>query len=233
MTLFRLALISLACLIGVTTAWPATVRILFIGNSLVAVNDVPGMVKALIESDGSGRQVVVKMIFAPHLNDIASDRRTQEEIRYGNWDFVVLQGAMVSMSHQYDYPQDGGIQLAKMAVVSGAKTFLYSEWSRRGIDETAYTEDVYKGIAKASGAKVIPVGRIWDEMMRQDGGLDLLQADGNHAAPGGSFIAAEAVYAWVCGQQVGSPTWRLRGINNTFAKTAFNVSRGFWLKANT
>lgn len=218
------------CVLGFASAAPRTIRILFIGNSLVAVNDVPNMVKSLIESDGSGRRVLTKMFFAPHLNDVAGDRRIQEEVGSGNWDCVVLQGAMVSMSHSYTYPQDGGIYLAKLAVKSGAKTFLYCEWSRRGIDETAYTENVYKGIAKASGATVIPIGRIWDEVAFRDGGLDLLQPDGNHAAPGGSFLAAQAVYVWINSKRAEKPAWRPPGTSLAFANLALNTTLEFWAK---
>ena len=118
----------------------SNLNILFVGNSLTAGNDLPGMVKALLQSQGRDRQVSVQYHPAAHLNDVTANRNLVAQLTRGTWNVVVLQGASVSMSHKYTYPQDGGIALAKAAIRGGAKCLLYSEWSRRGENETEYTE---------------------------------------------------------------------------------------------
>ncbi len=200
-------------------------RILFVGNSHTAVNDVPGMVKSLIESDGHGRTASVDTILAAHLNDIGDDAGALARIQSGNWDVIVLQGALVSMSHKYTYPQDGGIKLAKIAKSAGARVLCYSEWSRRDIDETIYTEDVYREIATAAGGEVVPAGRVWDAVRKRNGGADYWQMDGNHALPAGSLIAAEAIYTWILGAEAGDPTWFPGGVDPKVGRDALEESR--------
>ena len=201
-------------------------HVLFIGNSFTWVNDVPGMVKNMILSDGSGRTPSVRLVQAPHLEDAEKDGTYW--INYRHWDFVVLQGAMVSTSHQFNYGQDTGIALAKLAKKSGASVLLYSEWGRRGIDETQYTENVYRVIADASDTEVVPVGRIWDTVRAANGGVDLWQPDGNHALPEGSFIAATAIYTWMSGEDRWTPTWNTPAPSADFAQRALQASRKLW-----
>lgn len=163
--------------------------ILFLGNSHTAVNDVPAMVKSLIESDGSKRQVVLGTITGTNLEQLGNNSQAIQAISSGKWDVVILQGAALSSSHKYVYSQAGAIKLAKLAKASKARVLLYAEWPRKGWDETDYILGIYSQIAKASGAEIVPVCSAWDAALKLRSDLELWAGDGNHSSPLGGFLA--------------------------------------------
>ncbi len=177
----------------------ADINILFIGNSHTATHNVSGIVKQLLESAPSGKSVRVQYLGAASLKgaDSAAFHRT---IRNGGWNFVVLQGQEISMSHKYDYSKEEAIRLAKLAKDSGAKPLLFSEWKRRGVEETEYIEAIYRHIAKQSEAEVVPIGRAWDRALKQKPDAALWSSDNNHAAPAGAFLAAATIAWWIAGE---------------------------------
>jgi hypothetical protein len=144
---------------------PQATRILFVGNSLLNFNDVPTTVARMLESDGNQPRVMYKTYFVGHLEDIPYQGEIQDQAASGNYDYVVLQGAMVSSSMTITYDQSRGIALAKTAKAHGARVLLYVEWPRRGIDETEYTMNVYRGIAKAANVEIVPVCYAWNAVL--------------------------------------------------------------------
>jgi len=195
-------------LIALTSLAPPALNILFLGNSHTANNDIPGLVKALLQSDGSGRRVQTQIVPCGLLKDLANRTDVAREIRSGRWDVVVLQGAEVSSSHKYTYPQDGPIALAKMAKQAKVRTLLFVEWSRKGWDESEFTLGVYRKIAHASGAEIVPVCYSWDVALKARPKLDLWLPDGNHSSPTGGYLAASAFYYFLTEDPKAEPAWR-------------------------
>lgn len=187
---------------------PTETRILLIGNSHTATSEIPALVKSLFESDGTKRSVATKFIWANFLNDGAKDQKVVAEIKTKRWNTVILQGAMLSSSHKYEYSQDGAIQLARLARASGANALLFAEWPRRGWDETAYIMGIYGRIAKASGAEIIPVCMAWGPALKERPTLELWAGDGNHTTPQGAYLAALTI-AYFLGANPGPwrPSW--------------------------
>jgi hypothetical protein len=173
-------------------------RILFIGNSHTQVNDLPAMVKTLLETDGSGRHATVKRVWATLLNNLPL-YQAQSELKHGAWDYVVLQGALLSSSHLYHYSQDGGIAIAKMARQSGARVLLFAEWPRRGWDEADFIVQGYGEISKPAMAEIVDVPHVFAVVHKEFPKAELWQPDGNHATEAGTYIAARTIYRWVVG----------------------------------
>ena len=196
----------LPVLCAIVLSQPSPTTILFLGNSHTASNDFTGMVKSLLESDGSGRKVSFRLMASGFLEDFAQNQDARREARSGKWKYIVLQGAKQSSSHKYVYSQAGCIEIAKVAVASGSKTLLFAEWPRRGWDETEYILGIYGEIAKASGATIAPLCRCWDAALKNQPKLDLWMRDGNHASPAGSFLAACGLYYQIAGGS-NKPTW--------------------------
>jgi hypothetical protein len=199
-------------------------RILFVGNSLLNNNDVPGAVAAMLKSDGSKREVSYRAFFVPHLEDVVAGGEIDKEIASGRYDVVILQAAMVSSSRTITYSQTRGIAMAKAAKAHGSRVLLYVEWPRRGIDETEYTINVYRGIAKAAGSELLPVCYAWNAVHAKLPHFELWMPDGNHASAGGSFIAAACVYFRISG--VGrTPTFKPHSVGGSFAQVALKQCR--------
>ncbi len=209
----------MVCALVLATLWatPKTIDILFLGNSHTMVNDVPSMVKALVESDSSDRTVRVKIHGGAFLNDIAQSPQVRQDIESGQFEVVVMQAAKLSSSHRYQYSHDGGIQLAKLARQKGARVLLFAEWPRKGWDETAYILGQYGMIAKPSGAEIVPVCKVWDSMVKQRPNEAYWAGDGNHAQLAGSFIAATSIAIWLAEPKSTMPTYTPRGLDTNLS----------------
>lgn len=203
---------------------PQTVNILFVGNSLLNFNEVPSTVVQMLQSDGAGRRATSKAIFVGHLEDVESGSSIDREVTSGRYDFVVLQGAMVSSSRTRTYAQTRAIAMAKAAKARGSRVLLVVEWPRRGIDETEYTLNVYRGIQKRSGAELVPVCTAWNSVATRVDPAQLWSPDGNHAQPGGSFIAASCLYFQIAGVDR-TPTYVPRGVPASLAARVLAESR--------
>jgi hypothetical protein len=205
-------LLSAALLLAAAGPKPP-LRILFIGNSHTQVNDVPALVTHLLESDGSGRKVETFRFFSPFLNDAFDDPAVKKAASDPHWNIVVLQGAKVSSSHKYNYPNDGAVALAKLARRTGSRALFFVEWPRQGWDESDYQTGIYRGISKlAPGSELVPVCYAWDSILKRQPDLNLWQPDGNHASPLGSFLASYVFYYYLAGT-ARSPSWVMPGIS--------------------
>lgn len=180
---------------------PDAASVLFVGNSHTSMNNVPEMVVKLAGSGKKPLKLSARSISVANLEDGAKSPQVMEQIREGGYDFLILQGAMVSSSHKYRYSQDGGIAMAKAGKKAKAKVYLYAEWPRRGWDETDYILQVYGEIQKPSGAQIIPVGKTWEAVRKEFPDAELWHTDGNHALQAGSYIAAWSIYRKITGRK--------------------------------
>ncbi|MBS1723695.1 MAG: hypothetical protein JSS66_12160 [Armatimonadetes bacterium] len=191
-----------------------SLKILFIGNSHTANFDIANQVKNLLQSGKPAREVVVSTQIGAMLNTIADSNAVFQKIQNGHWDIVVLQGAQVSSSHKYKYPQDGAVTLAKASLKAGARVLLYVEWPRRGWDESEFTLDVYREIrAEAKGSEVVPVCNAWNMLLGRDKDWDLWAGDGNHTNLPGSYLASCVLATWIDGPAA-KFTWEPKGIGD-------------------
>jgi hypothetical protein len=115
------------CIATSLLAPPVELRILYLGNSHTSYNGVPAMVEQMLENDGSKRSVSSHLIGHVFVEDQAESQSTLRELRSGNWDIVVMQGAKLSMSHRREYPHDGAVEVAQIAKRAGSRVLLFAE----------------------------------------------------------------------------------------------------------
>lgn len=182
-----------------------TQNVLFLGNSHTTTNDLPSMVMNLVESDRTRRRFNVTVRTGTNLEGLAKSTEVKKLIQTGKFSDVILQGASLSSSHKYTYSQDGAVALAKLAKTAKSKVWYFAEWPRKGWKETGYILKIYQSIADKGGGKVIPIGRVWDGILRHNPKMDLWSADGNHASTLGSYTAALTIAAALTPEA--KPTW--------------------------
>ena len=186
-----------------TPSTDGVVRILFLGNSHTARNDVPGTVAALLRAARPGTRVeAVREPSIRHLQERATDPATLDLLASRPWDYVVLQAQNYSLSGRYRYPDDGARRLVHLAHEQGAQVVLFAEWARRGIDETQLILRTYEALATPEPACLPPVPEAFERAAPLH--LELLAADGNHSSPAGAFLAS----AVIAGALLGSPVTR-------------------------
>jgi hypothetical protein len=178
-------------------------RVLFIGNSYTAVNDLPGVVSRF-----GGFEVAEHTPGGQTWEGHAADPEVAALILKG-WDYVVLQ----DQSDQAFIATTGvkpALQWLDAEIkATGAKTVLYMTWAKHEDGEliteaTRFLEDVllvryYQRHAEAIGALVAPVGRAWERALR-DPTVVLHAADGSHPTEAGTYLAACVLYATLTGK---------------------------------
>src|SRR5262249_31161265 len=150
-------------------ARPAT-RILFIGNSYTSRNQLPQLLAALAAAADDPVTVEVDMIVAGgaslrgHWNAGAAQRALAEP-----WDYVVLQEqSTLPVKNAIRYHENVRLFAAEIAQ-GGAQTVLYLVWARQQAPQTQeQLTRAAETIAAEVGARVVPVGPVWQAALRQD-----------------------------------------------------------------
>jgi hypothetical protein len=189
-------------------------RILFIGNSLTYVNDVPGILQALADSASDEKLAVASHALPNYaLIDHWIEGVAPREIAKGGWGWVVMQQGWTPAGIYRDTlrlaARNFGAEISKI----GAKAAMYQTWPP--VDrpnQFAGSIESYELAAADIGGEVFPVARAWLATWERDRDIQLY-SDGLHASVAGSYLAAIVMYACIFDRTpVGLPsTVRTRG----------------------
>lgn len=179
-------------------------RVLFIGNSQVFVNDVPGMLMALGAADQPPQSISVGTVvgggYSLHLH-LSQGLAAEVIERHGPWDFVVLQE---QSSTPTLFPEEMHRNLRRFDKIirnAGAQTVILATWLRpfhRG--RFQQHQEAFATIGQELSAQVVPANLAWEEVLRTHPELELYHPDQIHALPAGSYLAACTLYAALCGR---------------------------------
>jgi hypothetical protein len=197
-----------------TSAGGVGTRVLFVGNSLTSVNDLPRMLEG-VAADGGFRVTTGKVVF----NDVSlSDHLIRGdagvEIAGGHWDYVVLQQGPSGRPDSRVQLIDATRQFATAITGAGARTALYMVWpdaSRRSAFDSVSMS--YTQAADAVGGLLFPAGDAWTSAWERKPALRLYGDDDFHPSPLGSYLAALAIYAVLCDRSPTDLPVRPGGVN--------------------
>ncbi len=211
----RLALLLAlpACLdsantLGTAGLDPNAINVLFVGNSLTATNNLPGMVEALIDSTGPTPADARAVAFANFgLEDHWLDGEALRSIERGGWDYVVLQqgpSATEGRPSLLEYSKRFGDVIR----ASGAQPALYMVWPSqvRSFDWDG-VRDSYAMAADSAEGLFLPAGDAWRVAWERDSTLEFYSNDGFHPNIRGTYVAALVIVQRLTGRTpVGMPT---------------------------
>lgn len=168
-------------------------RVLFVGNSYTTRNDMPTIVASLLEASIHGMRVTAETLafggasLAAHWNR----GEVQKRISVQKWDAVVLQDQSTRPLRALKSMREHVRRFVDLIQNSGAMPYLYMTWPRK-YDPTSLADiaTAYQDLAVETGAKVIPVGLVWDQFQSLRPGFDLYDPDGSHPSVIGSYLAA-------------------------------------------
>lgn len=165
-------------------------RLLFIGNSFTARNDLPGMLARL--ADASGRRVEHELVQAggASLKRHWNAGEAHAAIARGGWTHVVLQEQSTLPLKDRERFHENVRRFAPAVRAAGAELTLYATWAREAAPEAAHAQlaDAYDAIARELKATLVPVGMAWRRA--KVAGLALYDRDGSHPSPLGTYLAA-------------------------------------------
>jgi hypothetical protein len=166
-------------------------KILFIGNSFTARNDLPGLVAQLAAA--RGKRVEHHLISAggASLRTHWNAGEARQVIQGRDYDHVVLQEQSTLPIKNAGRMHENVRLFDETIKAAGAKTVLYMTWARRHAPESQQAiTDAYSSIGRELGATVVPVGLAWQRVLRQHGPPLLHDRDQSHPTLAGSYLAA-------------------------------------------
>lgn len=184
------------------------VRVLFIGNSFTAFNNLPEMVSEMAASVGVNVQVEAIAPGGAWWRDHAASSETMGAIEGSEWDFVLLQEQSMALAapdfaRRVSYPPL--LDLATVTRGSDGDPVLFMTWGHRdGSSEVGHPDYSSMQIALAGTytefgqrlvAPVAPVGMAWWMALEELPEVDLYQSDGSHPSVAGSYLAAAVISA--------------------------------------
>lgn len=163
-------------------------RIVFVGNSLTGVNNLPGLFQFLANSQGESPYVEAHLEFGKDLAFHAQNDELKTALSK-NWDYVVLQEYSVVPLQTPKAFAESVSKLKAMMKSPSAKLILFQNWAVKDSapGTMAQLEAVYASVAHANGAKVVAVGAAVERLKRETS-LQVF-TDDKHPTPIVSYLA--------------------------------------------
>jgi hypothetical protein len=170
--------------------------ILFVGNSLTYVNDLPLIVEALADSVPGltpRQRLAPAMAAFPDyaLEDHWANGTAVRAIDQGKWSVVVLQQGSSALEDSRVNLRQWTKKFDERIRAVGARTAMYAVWpfASRQFDFDRVNESYTLAATDVSGM-LFPVGEAWRAAWRRDPSLELYAPDGLHPSVYGSYIGA-------------------------------------------
>ena len=204
-------------------AQTAELRVLYVGNSLTATNDLPAVVASLARS--SGRRIDYRTIaFGGYsLEDHWNQGDARAALASRRWDVVVMQQGPSALPEGQAHLREWATRFADEARLNGTRPALLTVWpeSYRGKAALAQVISSYRQAAAAARAILLPAGAAWREAWGCDARIALYGPDGFHPSRLGTYIAALVAYGRLFKAPVVSAKTRRTRIVQKAAALAF------------
>ena len=191
----RLAIVIAVGVCGAMAQEPPNpqVRVLFIGNSLTAANDLPAMIEVMAENAGLAGRVQCRAVTRPGfgLEEHWADGEALRVLRSEPWTHVVLQQGPSSLPESRVILRSFTKRFADAARERGTRVILFGVWPARDrLDFQKDVTDSYRLAAHDVGGEFVAVGDAWRRAWARDSKLPLYGPDQFHPSPLGSYVAA-------------------------------------------
>ena len=191
-------------------------KILWIGNSYIATNNLPLVFYNLAISGGDTVQYDSNTPGGATLQNHATSAVTQQKISSQPWDYVVVQAQSQEPSFPPNQVQTQTLPFATdldsmiRANNSCSETVFYMTWGRKYGDQTNCPNypplctfegmtnrlrSSYKLMADQNQGIVAPVGPAWKNSWFADSTINLWVSDNSHPSPSGTYLTACVFYS--------------------------------------
>ncbi|KAF2511138.1 T9SS type A sorting domain-containing protein [Flavobacterium arcticum] len=223
-------LLSLTLILGVsvTSFGQLSKKVLFIGNSYTAVNNLPLMVSNMAINTGDVLIYDSNTPGGQRLINHAANTTTLNKINADEWDFVALQAQSQEPSWgqaQMEvelYPYAEQLSNAIRANNACSQPLFYMTWGREngdanncefapwvctyeGMDDALRASYIY--MAEQNNAEVAPAGAVWRYLRTNSPEINLYSGDGSHPSLAGTYAAACAFYTIIYKKDPALITW--------------------------
>ena len=223
---------ALICLLFILSTIFATAqtskKVLFIGNSYTAANDLPLMVSRMANSTNDILHYDSNTPGGFRLLDHASNSTTVSKINSDTWDYVVLQAqsqetAFSEVRKQAEvYPYAQSLSNTIRANNPCTQPLFYMTWGRKNGDSSLCEfipwvcdyegmdnaiRETYIFMSETNESELSPVGAVWRYIRDNYPDIDLYSADESHPSIAGSYAAASAFYTMIYKKNPSEIAW--------------------------
>ena len=181
---------------------PRIVRVLFIGNSLTYVNDLPRTLAGIARAGGDSIEVLT--VAGPNLaliDHLDGRRAATDAIGSRRWDIVVLQQGPTTRPIHRDTLVLATRRLNQLIRRAGARTAVLMVWpSANRLTAFDSVRASCQYAASAVGGMCVPAGAAWFAALTGEDPLPVYGADGFHPSELGTYLAALVLYEVVTGK---------------------------------
>jgi hypothetical protein len=178
---------------GAADATP--LRVLFVGNSLTATNDLPGRVSGLAAADGRRLEYQEITFGGFALEDHWNQGEARAALATGRWNVVIMQQGPSALPESQIDLRAWAIRFADEARAVGTRPALLTVWPenyrRPALSDVIVS---YRNAAEVAGAQLFPAGEAWHAAWNCNARLPLYGPDGFHPSALGTYAAALVVY---------------------------------------
>ena len=179
----------------------ASLKVLFIGNSFTARNDLPGLIGRLAAARGKSLEHRLISAGGASLRTHWNAGEALKAIQGGQYDHVVLQEQSTLPVKNAKRMHENVRLFDEATKAAGARTVLYMTWARQHEPESQQViTDAYASIGRELGATVVPVGLAWQRFLGKSDRPVLHDKDQTHPTLAGSYLAACVFLAVLLGE---------------------------------
>ncbi len=191
-----------------------TKRVLFLGNSVTYVNDLPEIIYEVAYSMGDTLEYDSNTPGGYTFQEHSTNNASLNKIMEGNWDFVVLQGSQLLSSsiNQVEvevFPYAHYLDSVINVYNTCGETMFYMTWGKKNGDASNCAiwppvctyegmndliQERYRMMANSNKAVVSPVGAVWRYIREHYPSIELYVEDEIHPSKAGSYAAACCFY---------------------------------------
>jgi hypothetical protein len=208
-------------------------RVLFVGNSYTAVNDLPAVVRELgAATPEAAVQVETIAPGGARLSDHWSSGDVRARIASGEFGAVVLQGQSLEPLSTIDDFDYHAYLFAGALAAAGTRGVWFATWARRDAHApygspaqmTRALETRYELAAKHNGDAVARVGAAWQLALAELPGVALHADDGSHPSAAGTLLSSCVILQALTGQTPRMPDPPPLGIERDTANALCGIA---------
>lgn len=194
-------LIPFSCIIGQTRK---SQKILFIGNSYTYFWNLPQTVKIMSLNDSiilDTKQSTSGGVSLRHHWNGENQLKTTDLIKENHFDVIVLQDHSLQAIAKADSLHYFGRLFGDLIRKKDTKIFLYQTWARQ--NDPSKQEIInaeYEKLAKEMNATIVPVGPLWQRVIKERPDIILYDDDGSHPSYKGAYLTACLFYKYLSGK---------------------------------
>lgn len=181
-------------------------KILFIGNSHTYMNDMPELVRRMVEN-ATGEECQVFMLAYSgrslkwHMDEEYFSERFN--ILNGHYDYCIIQECAHPMT-EFEDTIKYTHEIIGLCKKVNTTPIIFETWAEKDKPENQLEMNRrYRKIAEDEGVKLAPIGEIWSKVLKElvnEPDADLYYKDGAHASSIGDYLVAMTLTKTITGK---------------------------------